>query len=106
MAAYDRDYAVTNGSLILSPIPLGNDTEQLLGSLCDAFEMHNPSLILSFLEPKKSYYLKLITKKIDIPILTLSSEYKETFHLEPAKRPVSLAYHLLFRVVLSLRNLS
>ncbi|XP_053206425.1 uncharacterized protein LOC128390693 isoform X2 [Panonychus citri] len=74
-------------SLIISPIPAGNDTERLLESMCQSFEMHNPSLILTLLEPRRTYYLKMIAKKVDVPILSLSSEYRESFQLFQSRRP-------------------
>lgn len=86
----DANLSADDTSLILSPIPAGNDTQRLLESMCQSFEIHNPSLILTLLEPRRTYYLKMIAKKVDVPILSLSSEYRESFQLFQSRRPVSL----------------
>uniref|UniRef100_T1KUV2 Uncharacterized protein n=1 Tax=Tetranychus urticae TaxID=32264 RepID=T1KUV2_TETUR len=84
----DTNLSPDDTSLILSPIPAGNDTQRLLESMCQSFEIHNPSLILTLLEPRRTYYLKMIAKKVDVPILSLSSEYRESFQLFQSRRPL------------------
>ncbi|RWS26473.1 hypothetical protein B4U80_03289 [Leptotrombidium deliense] len=82
-------------SLILTPIPIGNDTERLVDAMCELIEVHKPSLIFSMLDATKTYYLQMITKNGDVPLLTLSSEYKET-SLFDSKNQVSFSYSSVF----------
>jgi hypothetical protein len=78
--------------IAFTPLPVGNDSQRLFESVCDAFEIHNPSMILSFLEPKKTFYLRIIARKVNIPILTLTSEYQEAGYVPQSMSPVSDQY--------------
>lgn len=78
--------------IVFTPLPVGNDSQRLFESVCDAFEIHNPSMILSFLEPKKTFYLRIIARKVNIPILTLTSEYQESGYVPKSMSSVSGHY--------------
>lgn len=62
----------------LSLLPLGNSSQRLINSLCDALEIQRPSLILSLVDVTRNYYLEMLARISDIPMLTLTGEYQET----------------------------
>lgn len=63
------------GSLQFSQIHVGNDTLRLFHSICDAIEKDTPSIILSFIDAKKTDYMRMIAESADVPLLTLSHDY-------------------------------
>lgn len=68
-------------SFSLSQIPWGNETMLLLGPVCSALEAENPTLLLSFLEPVKTYYMSTIADTTDTPLISITGEYeKQPFH--------------------------
>lgn len=66
----------------LSLLPLGNSSSRLISSLCDSVEIQRPTLILSLVDPTKNYYLEMLARISDVPMLTLTSEYEETASLQ------------------------
>lgn len=82
-------------SITLSTVPVANDTQLLFESICDAFEVYNPSMILSFLDSKKTFYLRIMARKVNIPILTLSSEYQESVYFPKLKSSVSFELYFV-----------
>lgn len=63
--------------LFVSPVPVGNDTSEVIPALCDALEIHNPSIVLSFLDKKKSFFARTVSACGWVPILSFTREYKE-----------------------------
>lgn len=66
----------------LSLLPLGNSSSRLISSLCDSVEIQRPTLILSLVDPARNYYLEMLARISDVPMLTLTSEYEETASLQ------------------------
>lgn len=66
-----------NVALSISSVSIGNDTSAALPLLCDAIEIHNPSLILSFLDPQPSFLVRTAAKTSSIPLLTWSRSYRQ-----------------------------
>lgn len=83
---------IDDTSITLNPISVGNDTQRLLDATCDALEINNPSLILSLLESRRNYYLKMVANKVDVPILSLTSDYRESFQSRETKVSLPLIY--------------
>lgn len=72
-----KDVLHPEASLHLSLLPLGNDTLHLLTHMCESMENNNPSLVLSFLDPTKTYYMSMMAENAAVPLITLSSMYRE-----------------------------
>lgn len=71
---------VDGSRLFLSLLSLNDDTERILPSFCDALEIHNPSLLVSFLDPKATYYAKVIAEQSSLPFITVTGEYSHPTH--------------------------
>ena len=76
----------------LSLVPLGNSSQRLINSLCDSIEIQRPTMILSLVEPTRNYYLEMLARISDIPMLTLTSEYQETASLQKLLIEVIFAF--------------
>ena len=83
-----------NVALSISSVSIGNDTSSVLPLLCDAIEIHNPSLILSFLDPQTSFLVKTAAKTAAIPLLTWSGGYHQptTRHEHQVILPISVLF--------------
>lgn len=66
-----------NVALSISSVSIGNDTSSVLPLLCDAIEIHNPSLILSLLHEQTSFLVKTAAMTSSVPLLTWSRGYRQ-----------------------------
>lgn len=64
-------------ALNITHLPLTNDTLQVLGAVCGALEDQSPTLLVSFLEPVKTYYMSIIAQTTDTPLLSMTGAYEE-----------------------------
>lgn len=85
----------------LSLLPLGNSSIRLINSLCDSIEIQRPSLILSLVDSTRNYYLEMLARIGDIPMLTLTSEYQETATLQKLLMEVILCEMKFFYTLLT-----
>lgn len=92
----------------LSLLPLGNSSQRLINSLCDSIEIQRPTMILSLVEPTRNYYLEMLARISDIPMLTLTGEYEETASLQKLLIEVNFNpkfHHLIKSDLFSLASL-
>ena len=61
--------------LLLSSVPVSNNSQRTIAMLCDQIEIHNPSLILSLLDRKRSFYAKMIAQSASVPFVSLTRDY-------------------------------
>lgn len=66
-----------NVALSISSVSIGNDTSSVLPLLCDAIEIHNPSLVLSLLHEQTSFLVKTAAMTSSVPLLTWSGGYRQ-----------------------------
>lgn len=66
-----------NVALSISSVSIGNDTSSVLPLLCDAIEIHNPSLILSLLHEQTSFLVTTAAMTSSVPLLTWSRGYRQ-----------------------------
>ena len=70
-----------NVAMSISTVSVGNDTSSVLPLLCDAIEIYNPSLILSFLDPSSLFLVQTAASTSAVPLLTWSRGYRQpSFH--------------------------
>lgn len=74
--------------LFSSPIAIGHSLQNVLPSICDHVEIHNPSLILSLLDTDRHQAASFISQTAFIPMLSFSGEYQ----ISPTSTHVSVRY--------------
>lgn len=62
--------------LFSSPIAIGHSLQNVLPTICDHVEIHNPSLILSLLDTDRHQAASFISQTAFIPMLSFSREYQ------------------------------
>lgn len=72
---FDGVSTATNIPLFVSPVPVSNDSERILAALCDALEIHNPSVALSLLDPHRNFYVEILANYVGLPLISLSQNY-------------------------------
>ena len=80
--------------LFSSPIAIGHSLQNVLPTICDHVEIHNPSLILSLLDADRYQAASFISQTAFIPMLSFSGEYQTN----PSSTHVSAL--LLVRLIL------
>ncbi|KAH7638591.1 hypothetical protein HUG17_2624 [Dermatophagoides farinae] len=56
--------------------PIQNDTERILTSTCEWIKIHKPALILSLLDPYRSFYVAMIAQQSLIPFISMTQNYQ------------------------------
>lgn len=62
--------------LFSSPLPIGSALANILPTICDHVEIHNPSLILSLLDGERHRAASLVSQAAFIPMLSYTREYQ------------------------------
>lgn len=62
--------------LFSSPLAIGNSLQNVLPTICDHVEIHNPSLILSLLDTERYQAATFISQTAFIPMLSFTREYQ------------------------------
>jgi hypothetical protein len=78
--------SVSDIALIVSPMPVSNDTHRILSSLCDALEIHNPSIVLSLLDRPRNFYAAMIAESASLPFISLTQEYRQESALQVSEK--------------------
>jgi hypothetical protein len=63
--------------LFASPLPLSRAVFTAFPSICDALELHSPTLLLTTLDPARQLYATLAARKVHIPMLSYTGEYRQ-----------------------------
>ncbi|XP_054162601.1 glutamate receptor ionotropic, NMDA 3A-like [Oppia nitens] len=74
--------SVSDISMFVSPIAVTNDSQRIMSSLCEALEVHNPSVILSLVSEPRSFYADIIAETTSLPFLSLTQQYRQELWLE------------------------
>ncbi|XP_067136864.1 glutamate receptor ionotropic, NMDA 3A-like isoform X2 [Centruroides vittatus] len=77
-------------ALLASVSTLGNNTRDVITTLCDSLKPHNPSLLLTFLDPSLTFYVSLITGYARLPHLGFRSGYLDSASKEMNSMYLSL----------------
>lgn len=84
-------------SLVVSPIPVTNDSQRIVSSICDALEVHNPSLLLSLVDQSRNFYAAMIAESVSLPMLSFTQQYRQELSLEVS--PQTLYLYLLYNLM-------
>ena len=63
-------------SLFVSPIPISNDSQRIITSICSALEANNPSMMLSLVDQSRNFYVSMIAESVSLPILSFTQQYR------------------------------
>lgn len=63
-------------SLIVSPIPITNDSQRIIKSICSELEANNPSLLLSLVDTSRNFYAAMIAESVSLPMLSFTQQYR------------------------------
>ena len=74
--------SVSDISLFVSPMPITNDSQRIVSSICDALEVHNPSLLLSLVDQSRNFYASMIADSVSLPMLSFTQQYRHETSLE------------------------
>lgn len=56
--------------------PANNDTERILSSICEWINIHQPVLMLSLLDTRRSFYASLVAQSAQIPFVSITQRYQ------------------------------
>lgn len=78
---HELDHLITSSTTTMrrkasiTAILVMNGSADVLNTLCDALQKHRPALLLSFLNQRDNFYMRIVAASASIPLLTASSEY-------------------------------
>ena len=68
-------FSSSSHTVSVSSVTVRNGSGDVLSSLCDAVEKHQPMLLLSFLNQKDSFFARILSASTSTPLVTASQEY-------------------------------
>lgn len=57
--------------------PANNDTERLLATVCEWIQIHQPDVVLSLLDPPRSFYAAMVARSAQVPFVSMSQRYQD-----------------------------
>lgn len=80
-------------SLFVSPIPITNDSQRIITTICSALEANNPSVMLSLVDESRNFYAALIAESVSLPILSFTQQYKLESWPEVCLKCLNIYFH-------------
>lgn len=65
----------SSSSMAIHSLVMSKEESEVLGTLCEAVQRHQPHLLLSFLKQADSLFPRIVSASVSTPLLTVSSDY-------------------------------